>query len=152
MFREVCCERERGAELNEEKVRDGWVEAPLVVVYKEEGWADEVQRGVGWQWGTPKSFFDEDYLYAEGLPMAVMRLLTAFFKSFRMRDRTTDVEGCFSAQNKWDLSSYPRLICHNVMLLVGKRVPSVDDKLFDQRAFYPRFLLLLIDASKVPVS
>ena len=36
---------------------------------------------------------------------------SAFFKHFRMQDRTTYVEGCFAAQNKWDLSPYPRLIC-----------------------------------------
>ena len=99
---------------NEEKVRDGWVEAPLVVVYTKKRDGRMKCRGASDGSGTPKSFFDEDYLYAEGLPMAVMRLLTAFFRYFRMRDRTTDVEGCFAAQNKWDLSPYPRLICHRL--------------------------------------
>ena len=98
----------------EEKVRDGWVAERMVVVYSTKRDGREKCRAASDGSRTPKSFFDEDYLYAEGLPMAVMRLLTAFFKYFRMRDRTTDVEGCFAAENKWDLSPYPRLICHRL--------------------------------------
>ena len=95
---------------DEEKLRDGWVETPMVWVYSTKRDGRRKCRATTDGSKTPKSFFDEDYLYAEGLPMTVMRLITGFAAYFRMRDRTTDVVGCFAALNHWHLSPYPRLL------------------------------------------
>jgi hypothetical protein len=118
-----CTEKEIGGGIargyrflitDEERERDGWNVEPMVMVYTTKRDGTKKCRATSDGRVLPKDFFDEDYLYAEGLPPVMQRLLTAFGVYFDMVDRSTDVEACFAALNTWDKAKYPRKICHKL--------------------------------------
>ena len=70
----------------EQKEREGWIVDPMVVIYTTKRDGTLKCRVATDGSYIPKDCFDEDYLYAEGLPPAVVRLLTAFGIYFGMID------------------------------------------------------------------
>ena len=98
----------------EEKVSQGWVELPLVMVYSVKRDGTYKCRAATNGMFEDVTWFDADDLFAEGLPPAVLRLMTAFGAYFGMIDVSADVVQCFAQLNTWDKSKYPRLICHRL--------------------------------------
>ena len=99
---------------DEEKESQGWTVLNLVMVYSIKRDGTRKCRAATNGSEEDSTCFDPDDLFAEGLPPAFTKLMTAFGKYHNMVDISSDVAQCFAQLNTWDKSPYPRLICHRL--------------------------------------
>ena len=99
---------------DEEKENQGWKALPLVMVYSVKRDGTLKCRAASNGSLEDPTWFDQDDLFAEGLPPVITRLMTAFAAYHKMVDISADVVQCFAQLNTWDKSKYPRLLCHKL--------------------------------------
>jgi hypothetical protein len=98
-----------------QQVRDeGWRLYPLVTNYTTK--RDQRRKCRATTDGSVESAasFDRNALFAQAVPIKVLKFLTAFAAYHGMADEQADVTECFSAHNLWTRATRLRHICHHL--------------------------------------
>jgi hypothetical protein len=93
---------------------EGWTMYPMVVNYVTKRDGRLKCRATTDGSVEPEDSFDPNDLFAQGVPLKILKFLTGFAKYFDMEDEQADVTECFSAHNLWTRATKVRKICHKL--------------------------------------